>query len=435
MVRALLALSVSFNLLCAHAQDSLLFTNVRIFTGTSADVNSGSVLVVKDRIAMLGAAINPTPGMVVIDGGGRFLMPGLIDAHWHTFMGPATMMEMMDGDVGYLHTLAAAEAEATLLRGFTTVRDAAGPAFGLKRAIDKGLVAGPRIYPSGAMISQTSGHGDFRSRGEAPLKFGGHPDLGTRLGAGVIADGPDDVRTAVREQLRLGATQIKLAGGGGVSSIYDPIDVNQYSAEEMKVAVDCARDWGTYVIVHIYTDEGIRRAIDAGVLSIEHGHLATEPTIQLMAEKGVWLSMQAFTDMSEKPHFTAEQNVKSKQVASGTDNVYTLAKKYKVKLAWGTDKLWGRAACADQNKDLAKLLPWFSAYEILNMATARNGELMQLSGPRNPYPAKLGVIEPGAYADLLLVNGDPLKDITLLEDPAKNLIVIMKDGKVVKDLR
>jgi imidazolonepropionase-like amidohydrolase len=434
MLRALICLSTVLFLPCARAQDSLLITNVRVFTGTSADVKNGSVLLVKDRIAEVGSTIIPTRGTVVVDGGGRFLMPGLIDAHWHTFMGPATMAEMMDGDVGYLHTLAAAEAESTLLRGFTTVRDAAGPAFGLKRAIDKGIVPGPRIYPSGAMISQTSGHGDFRSRGEAPLKFGGYPDLGSRLGAGVIADGRDAVLTAVREQLRLGASQVKLAAGGGISSFYDPIDVNQYTADELRAAVEAAADWGTYVIVHIYTDEGIRRAIDAGVKSIEHGQMASEATMQLMAEKNIWLSMQPFTD-AHQDHFSADQNAKLKTMTEGTGNAYTWAKKHNVKLAFGTDKLWGRKNCADQSKEMAKLLTWFTPFEILNMATAKNGELMKLSGPRDPYPAKLGVIEPGAYADLLLVNGDPLKDITVLEDPAKNLVVIIKDGKVVKDVR
>lgn len=431
---------VLFFLVCyvANAQTAdtsyILVKNVQIFDGKNEKTITGNVLVRGDKIAQVSASdISVPPNTIIINGTGKFLMPGLIDAHWHAFMGPATPKDFAAGDAGYLHTLAAAEAGSTLLRGFTTIRDMAGPVFGLKRAIDEGLVPGPRIYPSGAMISQTGGHGDFTTRNDIPEIFGGYPSVAERLGYSLVANGKEEVMTAVREQLRLGATQIKLAAGGGASSLYDPLDAQQYSDEELKAAVDAAANWGTYVTVHAYTPESIRRAVLAGVKCIEHGQLSDEATIRLIAENGVWLSTQAFTD-THRDHYTAEQNRKLSQVAGGTENVYRLAKKYNVKLAFGTDKLFSREACSRQNKDLVKLVKWMTPFEILKMATSTNGELMALCGARNPYPAKLGVIEAGAWADMLLIDGNPLDDITLLENPEKNILLIIKNGNIEKNI-
>ncbi len=430
-----LTLGLFLSPLFAVAQDSLLITNVRIFNGTSPELRTGNVLVVGERIVQLGTNITPTKGAVVLDGGGRTLMPGLIDAHTHVTLAAIPMMAAMTAPGSYLHLVSAREAEATLMRGFTTIREAGGPSLGLKMAIDQGLYNGPRIYPSGAMISQTGGHGDFRMPHEivgtccAPLT------LTEKEGMAMVADGPDEVRRRVREQLALGATQIKLMAGGGVSSQYDPLDVTQYGPEEFRVAVEAAENWGTYVMVHAYTPRAIRFAIENGVKCIEHGQLADEEVVKLMAAKGVWWSLQPFLDDEFSNPKAGESRKKQLEVAEGTDRAYALAKKYKVRTAWGTDVLHSAGGAVHQGAQLAKMTRWYTPFEVLKMATADNGELMKLSGARDPYPGKLGVIEPGAWADLLLVNGDPLKDIDLLKDPVANLTVIIKGGKVMKDIR
>lgn len=425
------------NALPARQQtDRTLIVDVAVFNGKSERPAQHMDILIEGAFIR---EIKPTGsidkgGAKVINGGGKLLMPGLIDAHWHTFLVAAGFPEMLQGDVGFLHTLAASEAEKTLLRGFTTVRDVAGPAFGLQKAINEGIVPGPRIYPAGAMISQTSGHGDFKLRSDRPIKFGGNPSVAEVLGASLIADGPDEVRTAVREQLRLGATQIKLACGGGIASFYDPLDVNEFSTEEIKAAVEAAADWGTYVTVHIYTPEGIIRAINAGVKCIEHGNLANEEALKLAAEKGVWLCMQPLTDTS-RPQYDADRNRKLKQAADGTKRAFELAKQYRVKLAFGTDKLFSRKAGADQNNQLVKMSKWFTPFEVLRMATSGNGELLLLSGNRNPYPGKqLGIIEEGAYADILILNDNPLERLEVLQDPEKNILLIIKNGVVYKNL-
>ena len=232
----------------------------------------------------------------VIAANGRVLMPGLIDAHWHAFMAATPQMLLMTADPSYLHLLAARQAEATLMRGFTTVRDLGGPVFGLKRAIDEGVMIGPRIYPSGAFISQTSGHGDFRFLFELPRTLGGPLSHSEVEGVAAIADSPDEVRLRAREQLRQGASQIKLMAGGGVASPYNPIESIQYTEPEIRAAVEAAENWGTYVTVHAYTPRAIRQAVAAGVKCIEHGHLIDEPTAQLLADKGIWWSLQPFLD-------------------------------------------------------------------------------------------------------------------------------------------
>src|SRR5215813_8076200 len=194
-------------------------------------------------------------------------------------------------DVGYTNLVAGAEAMDTLLRGFTTVRDLGGPTFGLKRAIDEGILAGPRIFPSGAIVTVTSGHGDFRQLFELPRILGGPPARMEALGASMVADSPDEVRVRVREQLMQGASQIKLTAGGGVASPHSPLDVLTFTEPELRAAVEAAENRGTYVTVHAYTPATIQRAIAAGVKCIEHGQLMDESTAKLMAERGIWLSI------------------------------------------------------------------------------------------------------------------------------------------------
>lgn len=434
-MRRILSL-LALGLTClVQAQDSLLFTNVKVFTGTSPTLTNDQVLVVGARIAAVAPTVHHGPGTTVLDGGGRVLMPGLIDAHTHITLAAIPMTAAMTAPIAYVHHVSAREAEATLLRGFTTLRDAGGPALGLKMAVDQGLVKGPRLYVSGAMISQTGGHGDFRMPHEIVRSCCASPALVEKEGMAMIADGPDAVRQRVREQLALGAAQIKLMAGGGVSSLYDPLDVTQYSPEEFRVAVEAAENWGTYVMVHAYTPRAIRFAVENGVKCIEHGQLADEAVVKLMAEKGVWWSLQPFLDDEHANPKTGESRKKQLLVSEGTDRAYALAKKYKVRTAWGTDVMHATGGATHQGAQLAKMTRWYTPFEVLKMATADNGELMKLAGPRDPYPGKLGVVEPGAWADLLLVNGDPLTNIDLLADPATNLLLIMKNGTVVKDIR
>src|SRR5215831_16674677 len=415
-----------------------LFQNVRIFNGKSAALSAPSDVLVRgntiERISVSPIAVERNADVRVIAANGRVLMPGLIDAHWHAFMAATPQMLLMTADSSYLQLLAARQAEATLMRGFTTIRDLGGSVFGLKRAIDEGVMIGPRIYPSGAFISQTSGHGDFRFSFEVPRTLGGPLSHSEIVGVAAIADSPDEVRLRAREQLRQGASQIKLMAGGGVASPYNPIESVQYTEPEIRAAVEAAENWGTYVTVHAYVPRAIRQAVGAGIKCLEHGHLIDEPTARLLADKGIWWSLQPFlNDQDAPPLVNPVSQEKALQVFAGTDNAYRLAKKYKVKTAFGTDILFDARIASRQGAILAKMVRWYTPAEALEMATADNGELMALSGVINPYPGKLGVVEEGALADLLLVDGDPLENIKLLEDADKNLLVIMKDGMIYKN--
>ena len=416
-----------------------LFQNVRIFDGKGGALSAPSNVLVKgniiERISATPIAVEANADVRVVAGGGRVLMPGLIDAHWHSFMAATAMPLLTTANPSYLQILSTRQAEATLMRGFTTVRDMGGPVFGLKRAIDEGAIRGPRIYPSGAMISQTSGHGDFRFSFELPRATGGPLSQSEVQGAAAIADSPDEVRLRAREQLRQGASQIKLMAGGGVSSQYNPIESTQFTEREIRAAVEAAENWGTYVTVHAYIPRAIQQGVAAGVKCIEHGHLIDEPTARLLAEKGIWWSLQPFlNDQDASPLVNPVSQKKALQVFAGTDNAYKLARKYKVKTAFGTDIMFDTKLASRQGAQLAKLVRWYMPAEALKMATGDNGELLALSGFSNPYPGRLGVIEPGALADLLLVNGNPLEDIKLIEDPATNFVVIMKDGRIYKNL-
>jgi imidazolonepropionase-like amidohydrolase len=392
------------------------------------------VLVRGNLIETVSTAPIAAEGATRIDGGGRTLMPGLIDAHWHTMLIRPNPVEAISSDVGYLSLQAAVEAESTLLRGFTTVRDMGGPSFSLKRAIDEGLVPGPRIYPSGAMITVTSGHGDFRQLTDLPRTIGGMLTRMEQIGGSIVADTPDEVRIRVREQLMQGASQIKLTAGGGVSSPHSPLDVSTFTEPELRAAVEAAENWGTFVCVHAYTPAAIQRSIAAGVRCVEHGHLMDEATAQLIAEKGIWLSTQPFLlQAGGAVHaLGAEQAAKKAQVAAGTERIYPLAKKYRIMTAFGTDILFSAEEATQQGARLAALQKWYTPAEALTMATATNAELLAMTGLRNPYPGKLGVVEAGAYADLLLVDGNPLDDLAIVADPSY-FDVIMKDGTIYKN--
>ena len=234
----------------------------------------------------------------------------------------------------------------------------------------------------------------------------------------------------------LGASQLKLAAGGGIASNYDPLDVSQYTEAEFRAAVEAAENWGTYVTVHAYTPHAIQMAIRGGVRCVEHSQLMDEATAEIIADKGVWLSSQPFLDNEDaNPQPEGSTNrAKQLEVSRGTDTLYGFAKKYRIKTAWGTDTLFDARLATRQGAQLAKMVRWHTPLEVLKTATSTNAKLLAMSGPRNPSPGgRLGVVAEGALADLLVVNGDPLADIKLISDPDGNFLLIMKDGRIYKN--
>ncbi|MGE8546948.1 amidohydrolase family protein [Alcaligenes sp. Marseille-Q7550] len=412
----------------------LFLTNLRLFDGLRTQLQQGlAVQIDQGRIAAILDSADVPPDAPTLDCRNKVLMPGLIDAHWHSLLCGVDQMTAMMADPADLHLIAAKQAERTLLRGFTTVRDAGGPSFALKRGIDMGLLHGPRIYPSGAMIAQTGGHADFRMRYEVPRAQDelSHTE---RAGVACIADGADQVLRRVREQLMLGASQVKLMAGGGVTSLYDPLEGLQFSDAELRAAVGAAEDWGTYVMVHVYCAKGIQRAVKAGVKSIEHGQLADEETARIMAGEGVWWSLQPFLgDEDANTQRDPRSKAKQQQVAAGTLRAYELAQKHRIQTAWGTDILFSPQHLPRQGHMLAKLTRFYDPLTVLKMATGDNGRLLRMSGLRNPYGGELGVIQPGALADLLLVDGEPERSLDFLDQPDQSLALIIKDGKIYKN--
>ena len=434
-------LGFAFSVTLAAAQDSAqpdvaqtLIKNVSVWDGTSdRAVPDQDVLVEGNLIKTVGKDITASADAEVLDGKNLTLMPGIIDAHSHLAL-PINPDSAHKEDPAYLAALSLQVAEMLLMRGWTTMRDVGGPSQGIARAIDEGIAVGPRIYPSAMFITQTSGHGDFRELTDP------HPNMTGDMNAyearfGLIADGPAEVRRAVRESLRMGATQIKVMAGGGISSDYDPIDTVQYSLEEMKAAVESAADWNTYVTVHAYTDDAVNRALDAGVKVIEHGHLLSESTLKRIQSEGAFLSSQSFGFVRAMfANNPGASNGKSAPIMDGVDNVMTTAKKIGLPVAFGTDSFGNMRVYEIAVKEFSYRQRWFDSLEILKQATSHNAKLLALTGPRNPYPdGPLGVIEKGAYADLLVVQGDPLKDAAILEDYETNIRLIMKDGAVYKN--
>lgn len=412
----------------------VVFDQVRVFDGTSSELSEPTrVLIRGNRIAAIGDQIETGAGVRVISAPGHTLMPGLIDAHVHLTFSALSMTELVSPDLTpqIAEQAAAREAEAMLRRGFTSVRDMGGPIWSVKARIDRGQVSGPRVWPSGATVSQTAGHGDFRTPQERSRRFFGQPSRAELLGATFIADGRAEVLTAVRENLRFGASQIKLMAGGGTSSAYDPIDVTQYTFDEMRAGVEAAEDWGTYVSVHAYTPRAVRRAIEAGVRVVEHGQLLDEGTLRLMAENDVWLSLQVLR--ASTPDMDPLRRAKRQPIIENQPRVWSMARDLGVELAWGTDFLFEPDLNAEQNAYIPMLREWFEPAEVLKLVTHDNARLLALSGPRSPYQGRLGVVEEGALADLILVRGDPIADLDLIADPEENFVVIMKDGELIKD--
>ena len=436
---AVLGLFAGFGLVPERARAQtpgrpLLLTNLRYFDGHSPSLTQGrDILIEGARITALPPAGQGPADAQRIDCGGRAVIPGLIDAHWHSTLVGVTQLQAMTADIGFVHLMAGREAGATLLRGFTTARDTGGPAFGLKLAIDRGVLPGPRILASGAMISQTSGHGDFRVTSELP-RADGDLSYSERVGVVAIADGRAEVLRRTREQLMKGASQIKIMAGGGVTSLYDPLESLQYTEDEMRAAVEAATDWGTYVCAHVYTPKGIQRALRAGVKSIEHGQLADLDTVRRMRDADAWWSIQPFlADEDSNPSSDPRQNAKRQEVSEGTVHAFEMGRAEGVNMAFGTDILMNPGGASSQGRQLAKLTRFMPPLAALRMATGAAGELLALSGERMGYEGRLGVIAEGALADLLVVEGNPETDLDWLDQPEQSLAMILKGGSVVKD--
>ena len=433
---ALLAASKPVSALAqlSPSDTKVVFRQIRLFDGKSNSLQSNVQLLIEgNKIASVDATNSPPPSnAIIIDCGNRVLMPGLIDSHWHTVFAAVPVAVLTSGDPGFIFAASTAEAERTLQRGFTTVRDMGGPVFSFKQAIDRGIIPGPRIFPSGAMITTSGGHGDLRMLSEIP-RSPAHLSPIEHIGGAMLADSTGEVKLRVREQLLQGASQIKMVAGGGVSSPRSPLDMTSFSEHDLRAGIEVARDWNTYVAAHAYAPHTIRRAIAAGVTCIEHAHLMDDDTAKLIAEKGIWLSTQPFLTMDDTGTLSGPGVDKAKQVFAGTPKIYELIRKYGIKTAWGSDLLFSSELTPRQGTMLTHLSHWYTNAEALRMATATNADLLAMSNMRNPYPGKLGVVEKGALADLLVVNGNPLENIQLIENPGTNLAVIMKDGRIYKN--
>ena len=386
----------------------------------------------------------------IIDSSGMTLMPGMIDAHTHFAISdkPSIMENSMTWED--LAVRSTVNAKNWLMNGITTVRDICGPVFGLQHAIDAGYVEGPRIYPSGACISQTAGHADFRDLGDRnPFLTGSEDSQLNRLGYYTLADGSDLVLAAVRQNLMQGAAQIKILASGGLGSLYDPSESEQYTPNEMKAAVAAASDYGTYMTAHVHTNEAIERAIDSGVMSLEHAQMINETNMQKVVEKGVFLvpQMSIFSpEVFDIPFFPEEKIESMKRVQNDSKDFVTLIQKYKPNIVYSVDAV-GTPEEGEKilRHELFMSSSLFGNYETLRQATSGASELLAMSGLKNPYPdAKLGIIEECSHVDILLIDGNPLEDITLLgaseqlfyegkAKPIETIKLIMKDGKIYKN--
>jgi len=426
-----------------------LISNVNIFDGKTETLHKNKHVLVKgnliETISSEPLAVIQTDNVTVINGGGRTLMPGLIEAHGHMAQNaPAAIVNSGQywDEVGARLT---ERAEHYLDLGFTTVRDVGGWVFGLKKAIDQGIVPGPRIYAAGPAISQTSGHGDYRLPAEKNPFFGGLPDnphprqnVTQALGHVTLADGTDEVRKAVRENFSNGAAFIKLLGGGGVSSHSDPLESIQYTKEELAAAQKEASHFGTYVTVHAHMDEAINNALDAGITHFEHASILSDKTMERLGKAGAYICPQAYLFLQppdKNPSWTDDiQRKKAQRAYEGVDHVFKNAKRYGIKVLWGTDVIGPHAVFEGMVFEWKYRAPYFTNADQLKQATSLNAEVLTQTTFLNPYAAgALGVIKEGAYADLLLIDGNPIEDILVMTKPRENFKIIMKDGVIYKN--
>ncbi len=405
-----------------------LFRGGLVFDGTDTEARQGlEVLVEGARIKEVSDRPIQAAEARVVDLGGRCLMPGLIDAHFHAVAADPNLARVDSMPKSLLYQHARGLLEGALMRGFTTVRDAGGADYGLAMAVASGLIAGPRVFFSGKALSQTGGHGDFRPLEGAGL--GGCLCCQGSLTMTRIADGVAAVREAARDELRRGATQVKIMASGGVASPSDPIWNLQYSEEEMRAIVWEAQSWKTYVMAHAYTAEAIARCVEYGVRSIEHGNLIDAETARLCAERDVYVvptlaTYDALHRVGGDLGFPEVSLRKLDSVRGAGLEALEILRDAGVKMGLGTDLL-GEMHRYELNEFAirAKVLP---AHEILRSATSINAEILNQEG-------ELGVVAAGALADLIVVDGDPVADISAFSGEGETVRLVMKGGALFKD--
>ena len=402
---------------------SFLFRNLQLLDPRFDDLRGGyEVLVEGERIREVSARPIKDGGAAVIDCGGRTLMPGLIDCHAHVFLVEVGIARLESLPLTLLAAKASVLLRQMLDRGFTTVRDTGGADWGIKEAVENGTLAGPRLFISGRAIGPTGGHTDARRR----TQFGEpscHCCDALSFITG-IADGADQMRQAVREQMRQGADQIKIMLSGGVASPWDPLDSLQFSIAEISAAVEEAHAFGRYVLAHAYTPEAITRGVSHGVRTIEHGNLIDAPTAKLMAERKAFMVANLVTYYMMKDHgaalgLSASQLEKNDLVIEGGLRSLEICKRAGVPVGFGTDLL-GKLQ-VHQSREFLFRSEVLSPIEIIRQATLVGAQIVRREG-------KLGIVEPGAFADLVVVDGNPLKDLGLFQDQGAHLSAIMKGG-------
>jgi imidazolonepropionase-like amidohydrolase len=417
--------------------DQILITNVNVFDGKNEHLLEGAnVLVESNLIKTISTQNIVAEDALIIEGNGRTLMPGLIDAHTHiaATQNPPILVQWSEAKIAIASTTSAKQ---MLLRGFTTARDVGVNSIELARAIDAGIVTGPRILPVGAIISATSGPADYRDSNDGQPAFGANASRSFDLRFGYNVDGVDEVLKAVRENFFHGAIQIKTYVSGGVTSEISPLDATPFTLEELEAMVEAAERFDTYVLAHAHTVRAVGDAVTAGVKSIEHVSALTDELAERIKEKGYWVVPSILHCVSAQEsapeYFTSGQ--KSRYIRMGKTCIDALAKivKHNLKTGFGTDFPGQEPDQSRQSQEFEARAEFWPNIEVLRQATSYSAELIGMANSRLPYQdGPLGVIEEGAYADLLIVDGNPLEDIGLLANPAKNLLLIMKDGKIVK---
>jgi imidazolonepropionase-like amidohydrolase len=383
-----------------------------------------NLLVEDGIIAAVSAAAIRRKDAQVYDLKGRTLMPGLCDAHVHVTAVTPDFAALRHWSPAYVTARAAGVLKGMLMRGFTTVRDAGGADFGLAQAVDEGHLAGPRILFCGKALSQTGGHGDMRSPGEHSLG-----ECFCCAGLGHVCDGVTEVRRAARDEIRKGANQIKIMASGGVSSPTDRISNLQFSIEEMSAIVGEAAAAGLYVMAHAYTADAVNRALECGVRSIEHGNLLNSGSIDLFKEMDAFLvptlsTYHALWDEGVAAGLPADMHGKIAEVMDAGMTALELADRNGVRIAYGTDLLGSMHR--HQSNEFTLRAQVQTSDSIIRSATTTAAELFGLAG-------RIGVVEEGARADLLVADGNPFDDLTVLQDQGQSLPVIMKDGVFYKN--
>jgi imidazolonepropionase-like amidohydrolase len=417
--------------------DRVLITNVNVFDGKNEQLLEGAnVLVENNLIKTISTQDIDAEDALIIEGNGRTLMPGFIDVHTH-IAATQNPTEVVTWSESKTAIAATASAKQMLLRGFTTARDVGVDSIALAQAIDAGIIAGPRILPVGAIISTTSGPADYRNSNDGQPVFGANAPRSFGLRFGYNVDGVDEVLKAVRENFFHGAIQIKTYVSGGVTSEISPLDATPFTLEELKAMVEAAERFDTYVLAHSHTVRSTEDAVTAGIKSLEHVSALTDELAERIKEKGYWVVPSILHCVSAQEsapdYFTSGQ--KRRYLVMGKTCLDALNKivKHDLKTGFGTDFPGQEPDQARQSKEFEARAEFWPTIEVLRQATSYGAELIGMANSRLPYQdGPLGVIEEGAYADLLIVDGNPIEDIGLLANPAENLLLIMKDGKIVK---